>query len=132
MKIDKKLVKTIDKLVKISFDGRGELIEDNVKKSTKSLQILPLSEAIEALNRYMEGIKREIKKGTLEIETATSLSQGQIKEIVEKMRSQYRVLQVKTLLNDSLLGGTRVKIGDVVFDDSVDRKMLQLREVIES
>lgn len=132
MKKDKKLLKLVENLIRLSFDRQGGLIVENVKRYSRSLQLLPPSQAIQALFYYLQGLKREIKRFTLEVESITTLTPSQLQEIVSRVKSRYQISQVKTVLNPQLLGGLKIHVGDQVFDDSLLRRMEQLREVIES
>lgn len=130
MKLDKRLKKTVTLLVNSSFDEQGVLNEKKVLTFAKSLRSLTKPKAITALSYYLSGIKRGISKTTLEIESPSSLSATSIKEIKTKIQKDFPVNQVNTKLNSSLFGGIRIKIGDVVFDDSVSRKIAQVKGVI--
>lgn len=130
MKVDKNLKKIINRLVLISFDTKGQLLEKKANEYTKALKSLNGSQGILALSEYLKGMKREINKTTLEIETAVPLSAAQIKEIVGSFKGNLVISEVKTTLNEGLFGGIRVKIGDMVYDDSVSQKIYQLKGAI--
>lgn len=131
MKIDRRLKRTVEKMVVASFDKRGKILEDNVKSYSKVLRALPNSSAILALSYFLAGIKRGVGRTTLEIESAVVLSEVEIKKIVDLVSAQSPVFQVNTNLNHQLLGGLRVKIGDFVFDDSINARINQLKGAID-
>lgn len=130
MKLDKKLKKTINKLVILSFDNKGGLKEEKVQIFSKSLKSLVGPKAIVGLSEYVKGLKREMKKTTLEIESNLLLSQTEVDKVTNRVRSKYILSGVATLLNTSLLGGLKFKIGDMVFDDSVQNKIEQVKGAI--
>lgn len=130
MKVDKKLKKVIDQLVKMSFDSKGSLEEKKSLGFVKILKDLKGSQGILALSHYLKGIKREMNKTTLEIVSPLPLTQPQVKKIMDNMRKDYLVSDVKTTINEALFGGIRVKIGDVVYDDSVSQRISQLKGAI--
>lgn len=132
MKKDRKLQKLVNKLVEMSFDMHGRVIEENVKRFTKTLSLLPSAQAVLALSGYLEGLKRNIKQTTLEIETTMPLSPAQVKKVASLLRTRHPVTDVKNLVDPSILGGMRIKIGDMVYDDTITRKIAQVREAIES
>ena len=130
MKIDKRLRGKVAGMVRDSFDKSGKLVEKKAEGYINELKSLSTPKAIVALSEYLKGVKREMKKSALEIETAIELSEPQIKEITKSMEVRYQINEVKTNLNSSLFGGIRIKIGDVVLDDSVSRRIAQVKEVI--
>lgn len=130
MKLDKRLKKTINKLVKISFKESGKIDEQNTMICLKCLKDLPGSKIIPAMHEYLQGLKREIQKTTLEISSAIKLSEEYVSQITKAIRQESMVNQVETNLDSSLLGGFRIKIGDLVYDDSVSQRIKQLKGTI--
>lgn len=128
--INKRLKNLVEKLVINSFTPGGEARESVVIANTKMLKKLPFGEAIIALTLYHKGLKREIIKTTLEIMSPTSLSSPQKNQITEITKKTFKINKVKTTIDPSLFGGLRIKIGDFVFDDSVQNKIGQLKGVI--
>lgn len=128
--INRRLKNIVDKLIVNSFTPQGEVREDVVVKNTKLLKKLPFGEAITALTLYQKGLKREIIKTTLEIMSPTAISSLQKNLITKITKKTFKINQVKTTIDPSLLGGLRIKIGDFVFDDSVQNKIGQLKGVI--
>ena len=130
MKIDKRLQKIVKKFVNGSFTFSGELLEIKVKEYSKILSSFATSDAITGLSAYVKGLKRELGKTTLEIRSPTPLSKTQVEKMAQVVKSKNRVNQVKLIVDESLLGGVRVRIGDLVYDDSVSQKINQLKGVI--
>lgn len=130
MKKDKQLQKLVIKLIELSFDGKGNLSEEKVQKCVRLLKKLPSSKAILALEEYLGGIKRQVEKTMLQIWSAKPLTSGQVEEILRQMKGSYPVTDVKTEVDPSLLAGLKVKIADVVYDDSVGKKIIKLQEAI--
>jgi F0F1-type ATP synthase delta subunit len=132
MKIDKKLQKLIDGMVKSSLTIRGDIDNPKVKRFISSLSKLPKQNAIFALTDYSKKLKRAVDKVTLEIESATKLSILEQKRIVNAFKADYHIHIVKVKINKKLIGGIRVKIGDRVFEDSIISKINQVKESITS
>lgn len=132
MKTNKQLTKVIDSLMETAFKGDGGLDQKQVETHVKSLKKLPVPDSVIALSEYLRRIKFELNKTTLEIETSIPLAGNQIKQITDAVKVDHQISTVKSTINPSLLGGLRVKIGDVVYDDSVARRILQLGEEIRS
>ena len=81
------------------------------------------------ISNYLKGLKRELSKTTLIIESATPLSSTEMNQIKKNFASKFINHQSLTI-NHSLLGGLRVKIGDEVYDYSVSGKLKQVKEAI--
>jgi F-type H+-transporting ATPase subunit delta len=129
MKLDKRLQKIVDQMVKDTADG-GKINQEKALKYVKTLKLLSKAEAIAALSQFLKRLKREQQKTTLEIESVEVLSPAQVKQVTGNLQKDFLISEVKTTINTSLLGGLRIKIGDVVFDDSVDSKYQQLKGAI--
>jgi F-type H+-transporting ATPase subunit delta len=129
MKINKQLKKQIDLAVRASFKD-SKLDEKKALEFTKLFKQLP--EAVLALSWYLKGIKRELGKTTLTIESTVDLSPSEVKEIADKLKKQYTIYNIQHTTNPSLMGGLRVKIGDMVLDDSLEAKVQELRQAIVS
>lgn len=129
--LNKKRQKNIvEKLIKESFDRQGRLNEKFTKLSINLFKKLPLSQGISYLSLYSKGLKREILKTTLEIASSTPLSSDQKNKIIKTAGKNFRINKTETVLDTSLLGGLRIKIGDYVFDDSVQNKIGQMKGMI--
>ena len=120
----------VEKLIRFSFNQKGQVLEPNIKDCIKSLKTLPSSQAISALSLYYKGIKRELAKTTLEIDSPVVLSSLEQKQVAKIVGTKYSINDIKVNLDSSLFGGLRIKIGDVVFDDTVRSKIGQLKGVI--
>lgn len=131
MKLTKQTGKIVDNLISSSFDDAGVVIQDMVLENVKAIKALPLTEAIATLSEYLHRIRIEVNKTTLEITSSILLSPTQVKSITESVRADHVVMNVVSSVDPSLLGGIRVKIGDVVYDDSLIRKIMQLGDEIK-
>lgn len=129
-KLDKRLTKIVNKMAEDSFSAEGALEEKKISNYFQSLKSLPRFQAIVALSQYLKMIKMGLSKTTLDIESVISLTDVQVKEVVASIKAKQLVLVVNTKTNDSLFGGLRVKIGDVVYDDSVSQRIAQLKGAI--
>lgn len=125
----KLLKKLVEKSIKASFEG-GSLDKRKALKYTELFRKMSLAEAIFMLNLYSKGIRREADKHIMLVESATDLSPAQLKEIKGVFNELYTIYDIQYTKNASLLGGIKVKIGDVLIDDSVKSKIGQVKEVI--
>lgn len=126
---DKRLRRNIDKLATLSINEKG-LDAKMVTKSLSLLKTLPRPRAIQALSVYSKRLRAEVSARTLSIESSIDLPEAQVDEIRQVISKIHHVTQVQRTTNSSLLGGLRVKIGDLVFDDSVSRKIEQVKGAI--
>lgn len=129
-KLDKRLMKIVNKMAEDSFSAEGALEEKKTSNYFQSLRSLSHSQAIVALSQYLKMIKMGLSKTTLDIESVISLTDVQVKEVVASIKAKQPVIAVNTKTNDSLLGGLRVKIGDIVYDDSISQRIAQLKGAI--
>lgn len=132
MKNKKKLLAAARKAITESFNNHGSIDESRINQIIDKFRKLPSEEAIVILQAYAKGLKAEIKRLTLTIETATELSKEQTKEIAAAFRADYQILKIETILNPKLIGGLKIRIGDSIFDDSVVSRIEKLKEEIKS
>ncbi|MBI2017881.1 F0F1 ATP synthase subunit delta [Candidatus Daviesbacteria bacterium] len=108
----------------------GRINEKKVTSVIKNLKSLPRSQAIFAISEFLKTLKKQMSKTTLIVESSLPLSKLQLNSIAKKLKSDYIISDVKNTLNPKLLGGFRVKIGDMVSDFSLQNRILQLKEAI--
>ena len=129
MKKKSKLKKLAAKYVNYSFkDGKGD--ENKIMKIMGELKSLPRSQAIYIISKFLKGVRKRKDQTTLLIESAVSLTEAQLEHIFKSFRKEFVVTEIKNIVNQSLLGGFRVRIGDIVQDYSLEGKILKLREAI--
>lgn len=110
---------------------RGEKADtDRVTKMMGDLKSLPRSQAIYIISKFLKGVRKRKGATTLIIESAVALSKNQIQKIIKKLKKEFTITDVKTIIEPSLLGGFRVTIGDTVLDFSLKGKLSQLREAL--
>jgi F-type H+-transporting ATPase subunit delta len=129
MKIRKQLQKTVNKLVDLSFK-EGRILETQVTRSIKMLKSLPQSEAIQALSEYLKSLKRREREHTLYIETTIALSPAQVKRMKKIVEKKVKITKVLVNINPEILGGFKLRIGDQIWDESIQGKIQQVKEVI--
>lgn len=124
-----KLEKTITKLVKSSFN-KNKLDTKEVGKIVNSLKKLPNGEAIESLSMYLNLLKKELDKHRLIIESPVKLTPAQVDEVTKIVSKSEDVMETEVVINPALLAGFRLKIGDQVYEDTIDERIKQIGEVI--
>lgn len=130
MKQDKQLKKIIFKSVQDSF-SIGRLLEAQVVRHIKLYKSLPTPKAIFALTEYLKGIKRKLRQHTLVVETTTPLSLKQVEKIKKIVAKKYHITKLESKINQDILGGVRLRVGDDIYDESIQSKVIQIREVLE-
>ena len=130
MKLDKRLKKTLDKHLNECFKN-GQVNQSKIKQTVKYFQGLPSkSLAIFLMEYYLDGIKLRLNQGSLQIQSAVELSQTQIKQIEELIKSKAFVYNTKVTINSNLLGGMRVQIGDKVMENTIEKQIEQIGQLI--
>lgn len=129
MKSVKFLKKQAIKAAQLSFKS-GELEESVAKKFIKSFKSLPVGEAVPSLLHYYQALKREIGKTTLTIESAVKIPSSTAQSIERSLKNEFKILKTITETSPSILGGVKVRIGDVIFDNSLKAKVSQIGEVL--
>lgn len=131
MKKSKLLQKTITKLVEVSFQD-GKIVEHQITRAIRLLKVLPRTDAIWSLSEYLKQLKRKEREHTMYIETAIPLSPSQIKNAKKIVEKKTRITKVLVSINPEILGGFKLKIGDVIWDESILGKLNQVKEAIAS
>lgn len=124
------LKKVIEKAVNYSFK-EGKLDEKSVLKLVKLFNKLPLADRLVYLKEYHRGLIRFLADRALMIETAVALDQSQVQKIRDHFSQEKEIWQVDVRSSTSLIGGVRVTIADVVFDQTVKSKILQVGQAIK-
>lgn len=113
------------------YSVRGERSDsDRVLKIMGDLKSMPRSQAIYLISKFLKGVRKRKGATTLIIESAIDLSKTQIEKIVQKLKKEFIITDVKTIVDPSLLGGFRVTIGDTVLDYTFKGKLYQMREAL--
>jgi len=129
MKSIKSLKKQAIKAAELSFKS-GKLDEVVAKKFIKSFKALPLNESVMSLTYFLQAVRREIGKTTLTIESIVKIPKSEIQSLETGFKRQFQILETREELNSSLLGGIKVRIGDIIFDDSLKSRIGQVKEAL--
>jgi F0F1-type ATP synthase delta subunit len=131
MKKSKKLLNLVRKMVADSYKDGG-LLESKVKSYTARIKKFNLPQAIFILKEYIKELKRVQSGKTLEIETATPLSSLQVSKIKSEFGKELQIVETNVIINPSLMGGLKVRLGDMIYDDTVTAKIQQIGGAIRS
>lgn len=124
-----KIKNVIYQAVEDSFTNQS-ISKKKVWQYTKIFSSISSVDAIAYLQVYLHGLRKYIQDRTLVIETPISLSDSDQLAIRKNLGQKYSIMGSSVKIDTSLLGGLRIKIGDVILDDSVKTKIDQLGEII--
>src|SRR2546428_12992257 len=115
MKRNRHLDPIIAQAIKASFK-EGKLIDSQVERLMTSFKKLPQTEAIYLFSGFLKGLKREIAKSTLTVESAVPLSAADMNQIKKNLSKHYTLTTTHSVLNSELLGGIKARVADTVYD----------------
>jgi F-type H+-transporting ATPase subunit delta len=83
------------------------------------------------IDRFVELAAAEQRRAVAEVRTATELTADQTERLREALnRATGKDVEVKVVVDPSVLGGVVSRVGDLVIDGSVRRRLEQLREQV--
>lgn len=118
------------KTAALQSQKNGRVEPNVVRKFASAFAKLPRAQALFCLSEYHKTLQRQVELTTLKIESAATLSPSQVNSIKRHLAAGHQILNVEVTKNSSLLGGVRVKIGDDVFEDTVQSRIEQLKGAI--
>ena len=127
MKVNAKVKKAVYKLVESCIE-KDSVNEKKVLGAVEQLQKLPRSMMFVYLTEFYKILKKRINDSTLLVESVVGLSDKTLDEIGDIVKKDFRVVAVTSSINPAILGGLKVTIGDTVFDSSIKRNLMQLKE----
>lgn len=128
MKKNKFLEKIAEDAVKISFIG-DKLNKKAVFEFVNLFKKLPSTKSILILEAYIKYLKRVNAKFSAVVESAIPLTSLELKEII-KSTGEKNIINLENIVNQEVLGGIKIKIGDQLIDFSIKSRISQLREGI--
>jgi F-type H+-transporting ATPase subunit delta len=85
----------------------------------------------EIVDRFVELAAAEHRRAIAEVRTAMALTPEQIERLREALNhATGKEVEVKVVVDPSVLGGVVARVGDVVIDGSIRRRLDQLKEQI--
>jgi len=83
------------------------------------------------VDRFVELSTEQRRHEVAEVRTAVPLSDAQVQQLAAALsRATGKQVEVKTVVDPSVLGGVVARIGDTVIDGTVRRRLNQLEETI--
>ena len=86
---------------------------------------------IEIINRFVELAAAEREHEVAEVRSAVPLQDAQVARLAEALgRATGKNVEVKVVVDPSVLGGIVARVGDTVIDGSIRHRLDQLKELI--
>lgn len=125
---DKKLA---NRLIELTLDAGDKAASEIVPAIEKLLKDWPIARRRGFTRYFLRVLKRELQKETLRVEHAGPVEQS----LVESLKSSFsegkkRPLRIEMVENPNLIGGIAVKIGDNVYDASVNGRLQELTKAV--
>jgi len=99
----------------------------------KYLEHLPgdRDDFLPVLYAFMEAARKKMNLARAEIFSAVSLSDKQLEALEKRLTRMFRrQLDITTKVDPSLLGGVRVIVDNTLLDDTVKRKLMDMKKSI--
>lgn len=129
MKNKKQIRTIINKAIKASFKD-GKLLELKALNFANFFKAQPRVEAIELLSEFLRRLKIEMNATVLVIESVIPLSKKQQDIIKKKFSSKFTITNSQVKINPEILGGLKIRVGDHIYDDSIQARIYQVKEAI--
>lgn len=128
MKLSKEVRQLSKELLRASFTD-GQLDQGRVASLVTSVIEKKPRNYIKVLESYKRLLRLEVEKRHATIESASELPPEASAQIVKNLQRKYGSdLTSKFLVNPSLLGGMRVRVGSDVWDGSVRNRLQRLQQ----
>jgi F-type H+-transporting ATPase subunit delta len=128
MKISKEIRQISRQMLRASFTD-GQLDRGKIASLIQSLIAKKPRRYIDILQNYKRLLRLEIAKRHATIESASELSSQTSSKIVAKLKKKYgNDLTTDFVVDPTLLGGMRVRVGSDVWDGSVRNRLQRLQQ----
>jgi F-type H+-transporting ATPase subunit delta len=128
MKINKEIRQISRQMLRASFTD-GQLDRGKIASLIQSLIAKKSRRCIDILQNYKRLLRLEIEKRHAAIESASELSPQTLSNILAKLKKKYGDdLTADFVVDPTLLGGMRVRVGSDVWDGSVRNRLQRLQQ----
>src|SRR5437763_7077177 len=124
----------------LPVEKRQAIVEDLLGQKASPLTVNLISflvgtgrarELPEIVDRLVERAAAERRREVAEVRTAIPLDDEQRRRLTEALeKSTGKQIELKVIVDPSILGGVIARVGDTVIDGTVRRRLHQLRESI--
>src|SRR5215210_1759924 len=128
MKITKDVRRTTKDLFQASFTD-GRLDENKIRIIVQSVITGKSRHYVDLLKNYQRLIRLETEKRRAIVESATELDPATAQRVASGLKAKYGAdLATEFRVNPSLIGGLRIRVGDDVYDGSVQGRLTRLEQ----
>jgi F-type H+-transporting ATPase subunit delta len=128
MKINKEIRQVSRAMLRASFTD-GQLDRGKIASLAQSLIAKKPRRYVDILQNYKRLLRLEIEKRHAKIESASELSPQTSSNIVVKLKRKYGDdVTTEFVVDPTLLGGMRVRVGSDVWDGTVRNRLERLRQ----
>ena len=128
MKITKEIRQLSREMLRASFTD-GQLDRGKIASLVQSLISKRPRHFIAVLQNYKRLLRLEIEKRHAKIESATQLSPQAAVDIVARLKKKYGDdLTAEFVVDPTLLGGVRVRVGSDVWDGTLRNRLERLQQ----
>jgi len=128
MKINKEIRQLSRGMLRASFTD-GQLDRGKIASLVQSLIAKRPRHFMEVLQHYKRLLRLEIEKRHARIESAMALAPEAAADIVARLKNKYGGdLTAEFMVDPTLLGGVRVRVGSDVWDGTVRNRLERLQQ----
>jgi F-type H+-transporting ATPase subunit delta len=128
MKINKEIRQLSRQMLRASFTD-GQLDRGKIASLVQSLVTKRPRHFIDILQHYKRLLRLEIEKRHARIESAMALAPQPANNIVERLKKKYGAdLTSEFVVDPTLLGGVRIRVGSDVWDGTVRSRLQRLEQ----
>jgi len=128
MKINKEIRQISREMLRASFTD-GQLDRGKIASLVQSLIAKKPRRYVDILQNYKRLLRLEIEKRHATIESASELSPEVSSKVIAKLKQKYgNDLTAEFVVDPTLLGGMRVRVGSDVWDGSVRNRLERLQQ----
>ena len=128
MKINKEIRRLSREMLRASFTD-GQLDRGKIASLVQSLVTKRPRYFMEVLQNYKRLLRLEIEKRHAKIESATQLGPEAAVDVVARLKKKYGSdLTSEFMVDPTLLGGMRVRVGSDVWDGTLRNRLERLQQ----
>jgi F-type H+-transporting ATPase subunit delta len=128
MKINKEVRQLSRQMLRASFTD-SQLDRGKIASAVQSLIAKKPRHYLDILQHYKRLLRLEIEKRHAKIESATQLAPEAAVEVVTRLKRKYgEDLTSEFVVDPTLLGGMRVRVGSNVWDGTVRNRLERLQQ----
>ncbi len=128
MKINKEIRQASREMLRASFTDR-QLDRGKISALVESVAAKKPRHYVDVLQQYKRLLRLEIEKRHAQIESAMALSPEVAAKITDRLKKKYgNDLTTEFTIDQTLLGGMRVRVGSDVWDGTLRNRLERLQQ----